>query len=590
MKKVYLLLITLFLTVSVFSQMPAWTDYNSRQQMYPEDEYLVAFVSGRNTNDDDPGKIKSVYESLAKEKIIQSIMVEIESNNTLNVSNVNGKSGEEFISKSVSISKADVAGLTTKSYYDKKKSEVYAISFVNRKELAFYYRNQIKSGKEAIEQKLNEGMEYAKKDDKENALRSFYETMPLFQKCDEARVLLVALNRKMFADIDSDEINQLRLDIINEIDKLIQPSNLTLDESAYFISYGLFLQLQNKGASIESGNITFENTGLVSMFSQKMEDQMKRALVDAGDYKILPSGNNTSYKLNGNYWKEADFLKVSAKIFQKDELIAVSNGSVPLTWLQNNNVNYVPDAVLKLNALEGTTLEVISFPQMIKSGMENAIPVKVKLARNNMGQTIGIPIAVYGKNSGVLLGSGVTNSDGIADVFMASVESDSRIYQVRIGIDIEKYLDIKNTDIFYSIVERNCPVHSVILDLELAKPTIAIQSSEKASGHFVDIPTLAPVVKQILSEKGYNFTENLTEADYIVKIDANTTTSSQYQGIYFAYLDINFVVEDTRDGKETYAAHIDQIKGGGGNYDKASKKAYALGAEKLKEELEKIDW
>ncbi len=590
MKKITLLLVTLILSASAFSQMPAWTNYNTRQEMYPEDEYLVAFVSGRNTNDDDPGKIKSVYESLAKDKIIQNIMVEIESNNTLNISNVNGKSGEEFLSKSVSISRADVAGLTTKSYYDRKKKEIYAISFVNRKELAFYYRNQIKSGREAIEQKLKEGREYVKKDNKENALRSFYETMPLFQKCDEARVLLIALNRKMFADIDSDEINQLRLDVINEIDKLVQPNNLTLEESAYFISYGLYLQLQNNGTTIESGDITFENSGLTSMFSQKLADQMKRALVDAGNYTISDSKSSEGYKLSGNYWKEGSFIKISAKIFQWNKLIAVSNGSLPLKWLENNNVKYIPDAVVKLEALKGASLEVLSYPPMVKSGMETTVPVNVKLVRNNQGQTTGIPIAVYGKNSGKLLGSDVTSVDGTADIYMSPFESDSRIYPVRAGIDLEKYLNISSTDIFYSIAERTCPVQSVIIDLELAKPTIALQSNERASGRHVDVPTLAPVVKQTLSELGYNFTDNKSDADYIVKIDANTTTSTQYQGIHFAYLDINFVVEDTRDGKETYATHIDQIKGGGANDSKASKKAYALGAEKLKEELKKVEW
>lgn len=587
MKRILFLIIFGIISISGYSQMPVWTDYQTRQEMYPDDQYLVAFVSGRNTNDDDPGEIKSVYESLAKSKIIQSIQVEIESNNSLNVSNVNGKSDENFLSKSVTFSKADVAGLTTKSYYDRKKKEVYAISFVNRKELAFYYRNQIKSGKDEIEQKLAEGKSYVKKDDKENALRSFYETMPVFQKCDEARMLLIALNRKMFADIDSDEINNLRLELISEIDKLVKPNNLTLEESAYFISYGIFMQLQNKGADINTDNITFENTGLTSEFSQKLEAQIAKALVKVGNYSLSTTSANTEFQLSGNYWKEGDFIKVSVKIFNHNELIAVSIGSVPLSWLINNDVVYIPDAVLKMQALDGVLLTVEDYPHMVKSGMETTDPIKVKLTRNGVGQIAGVPVGVFSKNNGKLLGSGIANENGMALCYLDRIESNTRVYQLVVNIDIEKYINIARKDNYYNVAERINPVMSVILDVEMSKPSIVISSSEKASGRNVDIPTLAPMVKQTLSEMGYDFTDNTTGAEYIVRIDANTTTSSQYQGIYFAYLDINFVIENVRDGKEIYATHIDQVKGGGGNYAKASKKAYKLGAEKLKEELEK---
>lgn len=586
MMKRFLLLISFgVLTMTLYSQMPAWTDFQTRQEMYPDDQYLVAFVSGRNTNDDDPGEMKSVYESLAKSKIVQNIQVEIESNNSLNVSNVNGKSDEKFLSKSVTFSKADVSGLTTKSYYDRKKKEVYAISFVNRKELAFYYRNQIKSGKEDIEQKLAQGKTYVKKDDKENALRSFYETMPIFQKCDEARMLLIALNRKMFADIDSDEISLLRIELINEIDKLVKPNNLTLEESAYFISYGLFLQLQNNGATINTDNITYETTGLVSEFSRKLEAQLAKSLVEVGNYSMSTKSVNKGYQLSGNYWKEGDFIKVSVKIFDKSELIAVSAGSLPLSWLMNNDVVYIPDAVKKMEALDGVSLAVEDYPHMVKSGMETTYPVKVKLDNSGVGQVEGITLGVFSKNTGKILSSGITNENGMTLCYLKPIESNARVCQLLVNIDIEKYLDISKSDNYYDIAMRINPVSPVILDVEIAKPSIVISSSEKASGRNVDIPTLAPMVKQTLSEMGYDFTENTDGAEYIVKIDANTTTSSQYQGIYFAYLDINFVIENVRDGKEIYATHIDQVKGGGGNYAKASKKAYKLGAEKLKEEL-----
>jgi hypothetical protein len=221
----------------------------------------VGFVSGINSEDEDAGKLKSVYETMAKDKLIQGIQVEIESNNKMNVSNTNGKSTEEFLSKSVSFSKANVSGLNTRSFYDRKKKEVFAIAFVNKKELAYFYYNSISSGIENINQKLVEGKKYSKKGKKEDALRSFYECMPIFQKMDEARVLLIALNRKMYADVNNDEINRLKNEQIEEIDKLLQPDNLTLSQSAYFVAYGLFLQLSKLEQAIFVDKFTYENTG-----------------------------------------------------------------------------------------------------------------------------------------------------------------------------------------------------------------------------------------------------------------------------------------------------------------------------------------
>ena len=331
-KKISVLIAILGFSIISLAQKPAWTDYYNRQNMYPENEFLVGFVSGVNNTDEDAGKLKSVYEAMAKDKVIQSIQVEIETNNSLNISNTNGKSEEEFLSKSISFSKADISGLTTQSYYDRKKKEVFAIATVNKKELAFYYRNLIKSGREDINQKLIEGRKYVKKGDKEKALKSFYEAMPVLSNIDEARALLIALNRKMYADIDMDEISRLKLELINEIDTLLKPNDLSLSESAYFVAYGLFLQLGQIEGVLAMDEFTYENTDLSSSFSERWNQDFTSALVSTGSYNVkISKGNITNQQVvYGNYWKEGEFLKICASVTKNGKLIAVSKGSVPL--------------------------------------------------------------------------------------------------------------------------------------------------------------------------------------------------------------------------------------------------------------------
>ena len=590
MKRFFSLAIILLISISAFTQKPGWTDYYKRQNMYPEKEFIVGFVSGTNANNEDAAKLKSTYESLAKDKVIQSIQVEIESNNSLNISNINGKSEEEFLSKSVSISKANVNGLNTQSYYDKRRKEVFAIAFVNKKELAYYYRNIIKSSIEDIEQKLTEGRKYVKKENKENALKSFYEAMPLLNNIDEARVLLIALSRKMYADVDGDKINRIKLELINEIDALIKPTDLSLSESAYFVAYGLFLQLGETDALLLLESFTYENTGLNSRLSQKWNQEFSSALVKAGNYEVreLSSESKGQTIVYGNYWEEDNLIKLNASVIQNNKIVAVSKGSIPFSWLEKESIDFVPEQIKKMEALESMKMELISAPPTIKLGMLSTKAIKIELTDDIEGKrkTVhGIPIAIVNLEDNERLCTSKTNEFGYSLCYLPSLQTENSIISLEVSIDLIEYLNIEENSVYLTIAKTQNPVHPLTIDIATAKPTVFIRSKELIEGKAMDIKTLEPSIKELLAEKGYNFVEAEKDADFIVNINANTTTGSEYQGIHFAFLDINLSIFETSSGEEIYKTHIDQIKGGGSDSKKAGKKAYTLGAEKLKESI-----
>lgn len=588
LKKIIVLFLLAGFSIAVFAQKPTWTDYYKRIDMYPENEFLVGYISGVNTTDKDPGELKSIYESLAKDKVIQSIQVEIETNNDLVISNTNGKSSEEFLSKSVSFSKADVAGLTTQSYYDRRKKEVFAIAFVNKKELAFYYRNIIKSGLEDIEQKLIQGRNYVKKGNKELALKSFYEAMPFLMNIDQARTLLIAMNRKMYADINMDEINKLTLDLNNEIVTLLNPKELNLSETAYFIAYGLFLQLGEIDSKIFLEGFTFENTGLVSNFSTKLNQEFAAALVESGKYKVIPgSGKVYNIVVTGNFWKEGEYIKIAASAYQNEKLLAVSKGSLPISWLNNESVDYVPEQIHLMNALTDCRLNIVDAPKSIKTGMPSKAPMNIKFvsASHGISSDEGIPIETINAETEGILCSDKTNESGISTCFLPSVSTNSHVFKAIISINLAEYLNVDRNSLYYAMAVLQNPVNKVEIDFTVEKPTIFIKSKELLRGSPMNIKTLEPVVKETLAEN-YNFVNNPAEADYIISIDANTTTGTRYQGIYFAYLDANLSVVTTSDNEEIFKTHLDQIKGGGSNTGKAGKKAYLIGSGKLKELLQ----
>lgn len=585
-QKILLLLLVIVFSMELFAQKPDWADYYKRQEMYPDSEYLMGFISGVNTNDEEAGDLKLKYEMLAKDKLVQSIQVEIETNNSLKISNINGKSNEAFLSKSVSFTRANVNGLKAYSYYDRKKKEVYAIAIANKKELTFYYRNLISSGKTEIKQQLAEGKKYAEKDNKEDALRSFYEAMPVLKNIDEARVLLIALNRKMYSDIDIDEVNKLKVELINEIDKLIKPEELSLSETAYFAAYGLFLQLGSNSQQFYLSEMSFENTGLISKFSEKWNHEFASALVKAGKYNVSTKKSYNQLLVNGNYWKEGEFLKLNISVWNADKIIAVSKASILIDKLKNENIDFIPVQIKKMELLSNYSMSLIDVPKKIKIGTPTLIPMKIKVRKDNEGLSESIqnfPIIITELESGKLLCRAKTNENGVAECFLPPIETEKKNIAVQISVDIESYFNVNMNSIYYGMAKIQNPLKPLIENIAVVKPTIFVESFENIYGKSIDIKTLEPAVKEVFAEKSYNFVDSRDAADLVVKINANTTTATSYQGIMFAYLDINISIVETSSGEEITKSHFDQIKGGGANQQKAAKKAYIIGADMIRD-------
>jgi len=583
------LFVVLLFSTTLFAQQPAWTDYAKRNSMYPPAEYLVGFVSGENPQDEDPGKLMEKYESLARDKVVQSIQVSIESNNAMNISNVNGKSEEEFLSKSVSFSKANINGLRTGRYYDKKKKLVYAIAHVNIKQLISYYRNLLSSNLDELNQKLREGKSFVQMDDKENALRSFYEGMPLLSEIDEAQMLLIALNKKEYVDLYSKRVRDARLELNEEINKLQQSTELSLSETAYFVAYGLYIQLKDEKGALGIDFFTYENTGLNSEFSRRWNDELTDALLKAGlnNVRNLSEAVANANEVGGNYWTEGAALRIHARVLRDGDLLAVSEGSIPLSWLKQEDVDYLPPQLEKVRELDNVHLQALNPMGSFKIGkaMDQPLKVQVMLKKDGIQKPLpNVPLQFIEKQSGRVLCKGRSNDNGVAKGFLPAIQFDEPVLEIEAIVDVADFADLDTNTVFYAMYQNN--MLPAGFELTATYQTFYIASEELLLNRTMDIKTIEPVIKQYLADQGYHFTDNPNEADYRIQIKASTTAGTYYSGIYFTYIDANLSIKDNGSGDEVFKTHIDQAKGGGANYTKAGKKAYTIAAAKLKESLE----
>ncbi len=589
--KIFLLFLILSLSHTIFAQKPAWADYHKRQALYPESEYLVGFMSGVASVGDEISQLKLTYEALAKDKLVQLIQVEIQTNNSLNISNVNGQSEEAFLSKSVSVSKAQLNGLTIQSYYDRKKKEVFAIAFANRKELAFYYYNMIKSGREDVEQKLAEGRAYEKKRDKENALRSYYEAMPIISNIDESRALLIALNRKMYAQIHAEDINTLKVSIIESIENLQQAGDLNIGEVAYFAAYGLYLQLGEINMPMVIDRLEYETTGLESRFSKRWYQELTTALKKAGGYVIQKSHHPSSNTLvvGGNYWQEGSLLKINTMVRQGEELKAVAKASLRKDWLEQESLDYIPSALVKMEQLQPYALSLISKPDFIKMGQASLVPIQVQAfeVRSEKNTPVkNLSLVLQFSDEDTFLAHGKTDDNGMANVFIPAIERSDEVISFQLGVDLAEYLGISRDDAYWLTASRQNPVTPISIDMLSRRPTIYIQTEEMIQGKTLKIPIIEPALKNKLVEHGFHFVDKASEADFVIKIQGNTTTTSKAQGLAFAYLDVNMSLLDVSKDEEIFKTSVNQIKGGSSSIEKAAMKAYNMASDLLVEQLE----
>ena len=582
-------ILMLVFPAALTAQQPAWVDYARRNSMYPQSEYITGFVSANNTGNEDPGKLKEKYEEMAKAKVVQSIQVNIETNSSLELSNVNGKSDETFRSNTVSVSSATVTGLNVESYYDRKKNDVYAFAYVNRKELAYYNRKLISSNLEKIDQKLKEGRKYLDAGDKQNALKSFYEGMPLVAEAEQAQWLLLAIDPKQFVSDDMDKIRNLKIELNKEITRLQHSKELNLGETAYFVAYGLSLQLGEQKSPLALGRLTYENTGLTSDFSDKWNTEIKNALVKAGNYQIkdLNGASNDPVKIKGNYWKEGDQLRIHVQALKFNKLVAAAEGEIPLSWVNAEKIKYVPLSVEKIGLLKHVKLQEIDAPDSVKIGKRSAKPVQVRVLLEKGEMTIpmeNVPV-VFSTSGGKTIARGVSNSNGVVKAFIEAEGIPEGKTEIAGQVDLAGWAKLDTNSAYYVTAVKNNPVTPVTFTVRFVPRTYYVTSEETLNNRPVQIKTIEPEIKNRLAAKGYHFVKNNQQADYEISIKAANTTGTSYQGIYFAYVDATLSVTDNASGDEVFKTSVEQVKGAGQNIKKAAKNALITTSGKLAEKL-----
>lgn len=393
MKYIILIAYTL-LSVGAWGQLaPKWTNAALRESMYPESSYLLGFSSEVNHSNQDPAELLQRLEKYAKDQLVENIQVEIKSQSTLNIKNVNTVTQEEFKRTSSSFSKAQLAGLKTENYYDKKAKAGYVIAYVSKLETIGLYENNILALLEQVKNNLELAQNRIVQKNNQDALKNLFSCQTLVRQIEEAQTILMIVQGNFNApNLKFSEVQKLRLELDDKLGSIRNNQQFSIDDAAFFLVSGLQSQNPTLDQPVRVMNFTFQETPIGSPFSRRLASNLEQKMVQVAGYKVANTAQGeNAYILTGTYWKEADRIKIISIL--RDQATSRALGSVecyiPIQSLSAIGVEFMPENYQ--NAL--SNMEALSKNE-IKGG-DLQIDVYTNKGRENLIYTEGEPLKLF---------------------------------------------------------------------------------------------------------------------------------------------------------------------------------------------------
>ena len=378
---------------------PGWTDYANRTANYPKDVYAIGFASEAYNGSEARADFDQRLRNFARTQLIESIYVSVKSLTNTSVVNEDKQSGISFRQSSVSMSKLNITGLTEDIYYDEKEKTGYAIAYTKKIDISKLYHSAIQNGKANLEKNHKAAEEFIKNNNKQAALKSYFECYPIFREIEEAQTLIIAFEGLPTdsPDLMGAEIQKLKLATEQGLKDLQTGKQLTLDDIAYFMAVGIKLQF-TEDKQIRLSHFTFQDTKMASAFSKRLTSSLEEKMVQQGlNVSENPTNltgdkkESTKIMMTGTYWENPDNLKLVAILrdVASGKALASVEALLPLEWLNKNGIKYKPDNYNK--ALEN--LNEFSKNELVGDGL--AIDVTSNKGEDNLIFTEGDTMRLY---------------------------------------------------------------------------------------------------------------------------------------------------------------------------------------------------
>jgi len=191
----------------------------------------------------------------------------------------------------------------------------------------------------------------------------------------------------------------------------------------------------------------------------------------------------------------------------------------------------------------------------------------------------------YEKMTGPFKSEVLSTEVGHASVPVGEVNFAAQGNSVMLEVDLSKLkvqdLDQKVQDGFIQSFKTD----KKVIPIEAILPSFFITSSEMNFGSASSGRVLQSALSGALVSKGMRIAGSAGEADFIATIDANTKEGGQANGFVVAFLEMNLVVKNRKNGEVAFSETLSSIKGLQLNKDAAGIEAYKKGKEKVEQQI-----
>ena len=220
-----------------------------------------------------------------------------------------------------------------------------------------------------------------------------------------------------------------------------------------------------------------------------------------------------------------------------------------------------------------------------KNGLALAVPLKTKVSCTKNGSSFevaGMPLNVaFIKGKGRLLSEIVSDKNGIAACPVSKIESVEKVQIVKSRVSLDGLAGEHGSPLIKEMLS-GLTIPEARFILMVAGLTAYIESKEVSLGESLKVLKVEPALKEALAQSGFSFTDDIGQADLMIKIDAVARKGSKVYNLFTSFADVNLSVTDLSTGEEVYKKAFN-VKGVQLDFQKAGLDALAKAGKKLKD-------
>lgn len=178
----------------------------------------------------------------------------------------------------------------------------------------------------------------------------------------------------------------------------------------------------------------------------------------------------------------------------------------------------------------------------------------------------------------------VTDVNGAATVAVMNVNTLNPQLQLELIPNLKEMTPSGLDPLLVKPLMEGLNVQKSVYPITVTMPVVACFNQESNLGEEVSQPYLASPLQQSLAKKGFQFTDRLDAAEYVVYIEASTKEGGTSQGFHVAFLEMHVVVRN-KIGDIVYRNSIQNVKGLQLNFQAAGIEAFKKGAKSIEKEI-----